>query len=91
LVDTRRCYFICNVDARVGHTLRPNQTVALEIEAGSSVALLDGRVHFVSPVVDPASGLLKVKVVFENPDGQIRPGVSGQMFFQEAGHVSARK
>jgi hypothetical protein len=27
--------------------------------------------------VDPASGLLKIKVLFENPDNKIRPGVAG--------------
>jgi RND family efflux transporter MFP subunit len=91
LVDTRRCYFVCNVEAVAGHALKPDQTVALEIEAGPSVALVEGRVDFVSPVVDAASGLMKVKVVFDNSEGQIRPGVAGKMFFQEASHVSARK
>jgi RND family efflux transporter MFP subunit len=91
LVDTRRCYFICNVDARAGHALRQNQTVALEIETGPSSSRIEGRIQFVSPVVDAASGLMKVKVVFENPDGQVRPGVAGQMFFEGASHVSARK
>jgi RND family efflux transporter MFP subunit len=83
LVDTRRCYFVCNVEARSGHSLRAGQSVKLEVEAGDQTASFTGTVYFVSPVVDPASGLMRVKVVFENPDGRIRPGVAGRMLLQE--------
>jgi multidrug efflux pump subunit AcrA (membrane-fusion protein) len=38
-----------------------------------------GRVAFVSPVVEPASGLMMVKVEFPNADGQVRPGVPAAM------------
>lgn len=83
LVDTRRCYFICNVEAKAGHTLKAGQSVKLEIEAGDRTAPFAGTVFFVSPVVDPASGLMRVKIVFENPENQIRPGVAGRMLLEE--------
>lgn len=83
LVDTRRCYFICNVEARAGHALKVGQTVKLEIESGDQSAPFTGTIYFVSPVVDPASGLMRVKVIFENPDGKIRPGVAGRMLLEE--------
>jgi RND family efflux transporter MFP subunit len=79
LVDIRRCYFVVNVDAKAGYALKAGQTVKLEVEAGASPVAFQGTIFFVSPVVDPASGLMKVKVIFENPDGQIRPGASGKM------------
>jgi RND family efflux transporter MFP subunit len=91
LVDTRRCYFVCNVESKAGHALRLGQKVDLEIESGPVVALLQGTISFVSPVVDPASGLMKVKVLFDNADGKIRPGVAGKMTFEETANVSARK
>jgi RND family efflux transporter MFP subunit len=91
LVDTSRCFFICNLDAKVGHGLRVGQKVELEIESGPSVVLLSGNISFASPVVDAASGLMKVKVIFENPEGKIKPGVAGKMMFEEAANVSARK
>jgi RND family efflux transporter MFP subunit len=91
LVDTRHCYFVGQVDAKAGHALQVGQKVNLEIEAGLSVALLEGVVSYVAPVVDPASGLMKVKVIFENPDGKIRPGVAGKMSFQENTNASARR
>lgn len=83
LVDTRKCYFICNVEARSGHTLTPGQSVRLEVEAGQEDAVFTGTVFFVSPVVDPASGLMRVKVLFDNPEGKIRPGVAGRMLLPE--------
>jgi len=79
LVDTRRCYFICNVEARSGHALKAGQPVQLEVESGDQNVRVTGTIFFVSPVVDPASGLMRVKVVFENPESRIRPGVSGRM------------
>jgi RND family efflux transporter MFP subunit len=84
LVDTSRCYFVSNVEAQAGHDLKVAQKIKLEIEAGSTKVSFEGTISFVSPVVDPSSGLMKVKVVFENPDARIRPGVSGRMLLKES-------
>jgi RND family efflux transporter MFP subunit len=83
LVDPRRCYFICNIEAKAGYALKTGQTVKLEIDAGNKMAEFSGTIFFVSPVVDPASGLMRVKVVFDNPEGKIRPGVAGRMLLLE--------
>jgi RND family efflux transporter MFP subunit len=91
LVDTRRCYFVCNVDAKAGPSLRLGQPVSLEIESGPAPLLVQATLSFVSPVVDPASGLMKVKAVFENADGKVRPGVAGRMTFEDNLNASARK
>jgi len=40
-----------------------------------------GIVDFVDPRVDAASGLLRVKVIVENPDGAIRAGVRADVSF----------
>ena len=77
LVDTSRCRFIANVDEQLGRTLENGQIVDLQIKAGRSIVTKEGEIVFTSPVVDPASGLLKIKVLFDNQDGQVRPGVSG--------------
>lgn len=85
LVDTSRCYFVSNMDAKAGSRLKTGQLVKLEVESGDAFVPITGTVYFVSPIVDPASGLLKVKVLFANPDGKIRPGVSGRVILEEAG------
>jgi len=87
IVDTRRCYFVANVVAKAGFQLKAGQAVKLEIEAGAAMVSVEGTISFVSPVVDPASGLLRVKAVFENQDGRIRPGVAARMFLEGA-HVN---
>lgn len=82
LVDTRQCYFVSNVESQAVGRLSMDQDVRLEIEASPAPVSLPGKVVFLSPVVDPASGLQKVKVLFDNADGKVRPGVAGRMFFE---------
>ena len=91
LADTQHCFFVSHVDAKAGYALRVGQKVNLEIEAGATAVPVEGTIAYVSPVVDPASGLMKVKAVFENPQGKLRPGVAGKMMFEEASNVSARR
>lgn len=81
LVDTTQCYFVSNIEAKTAAPLKPNQQVVIEIDTGDNQVKLPGKIIFLSPVVDPASGLLKVKVLFDNTDGKIRPGLSGRMIF----------
>ena len=40
---------------------------------------MEATVIYLSPVADAASGLLRIKAVFENPEGRIRPGVAGRI------------
>ncbi|MHB8519224.1 MAG: efflux RND transporter periplasmic adaptor subunit [Limisphaerales bacterium] len=84
LAETRRCYFISNVEAKAGARLKADQTVQLQVDTGAAPAPFEGKIVFVSPVVDPASGLMRVKVLFENPEGKIRPGVAGKMKLEGA-------
>ncbi len=83
VVDTSRCLFVCNVEEWVGRTLEKGQTARLTIKAGNSTIAKTGRFVFVSPVVDPASGLLEVKVEFDNTDGSVRPGISGSLLLDK--------
>lgn len=79
VVDTRQFYFVANVEAKAGYNLKNGDTVQLQIEAGSKMIPVTGKISFVSPVVDPASGLLKIKVLCDNANGQVKPGVAGTM------------
>ena len=79
VVDVRRVYFVANVEARAAALLKQGQQVKLEIETGAAALPVQGAISFLSPVADPASGLLKVKVLFENPAGKVRPGLAGRL------------
>ena len=81
VVDTRQCYFVSNIEAKAAGGLKLGQSVTLEIETSTKPATISGQITFLSPVVDPASGLRRVKVLFDNADGKINPGVAGKMRF----------
>ena len=79
LVVTGQFYFVANVEARSGYNLKVGQEVQVEVEVGKKMLAVAGKISFVSPVVDPASGLMRVKVLCNNADGQVKPGVAGTL------------
>jgi len=79
MVDTSRCLLVCNVEEQIGRNLKKGKSVDLEFRAGSEAIAKKGKIIFVSPIVDSASSLMKVKTEFDNHDGTVRPGVSGNM------------
>lgn len=85
VVDTRQCYLVASIEASEGRRLRLDQKVTLQIELGSGKAVVAGKVVFLSPLVDPASGLQKIKILFDNKDGTIRPGLTGVMLSETKG------
>jgi len=76
LVNISRCYFVGHVDGKAAASLQMNEPVAIVLDGGQQVA---GTICFISPTVDPASGLARVKAIFENADGHIRPGLAAQL------------
>ena len=79
MVDIRQFYCIANIDPYIAAELNVGDPVAYI--AGSNfdngTGRLPGKIVYISPVVEPASGLLRIKAVFMNPDGKIRPGEGG--------------
>ena len=82
VVDASRGRFVGYVEEQIGRKLKKGQSVDLKIKAGEGYTVKKGVITFVSPVVDPASGLLAVKADFNNSNGSIRPGVSGFMLLR---------
>jgi membrane fusion protein (multidrug efflux system) len=81
LVDTSRCYFTGHIDGKAAGNLQLDEPVKIELDGGQAVS---GKICFISPVVDAASGLARVKAIFENADGKIRPGVAAKMVAESA-------
>lgn len=79
IVDTRRCHLVANLEPRLARSLRLNQKVRVEVLVGDSPVTVEGTLIYLSPVADAASGLLRIKAVFENPEGKIRPGIAGRL------------
>ena len=55
----------------------------MEIDNGGVKTLVQGKIFFISPLVDPDSGLQKVKIIFDNKDGRIRPGLTGVVLLSD--------
>jgi RND family efflux transporter MFP subunit len=79
MVDSREFHAVSNADpARAGH-VRVGEKLTIEMGTAAGPVILEGVVVFVSPVVDPASGLMRLKVKFSNPESRVRPGVAGML------------
>ena len=52
------------------------------IETGGAAVQPAGRVTFISPVADPASGLVEVKITFANAQLAIKPGIKASIELQ---------
>ncbi len=79
LVNTSRGYFVANVELGISQRLKLGQEVELQFQTGLEPISKKASIAFISPVVDPASGLRKIKAKFSNKDGKLIPGVSGIM------------
>jgi membrane fusion protein (multidrug efflux system) len=80
LVDTSRFYFTGHLEGKSALRLALDQPVSLEV--AGVVKPVTGKICFISPVVDPASGLATVKAIFENAAGAIRPGLAAKLTVQ---------
>lgn len=80
VVDTSRCYFVGHIDGREVSRLQLNEPVQVQVDGGGPT--ISAKICFISPVVDPASGLARVKAIFDNADGKIRPGIAATMTAQ---------
>ncbi|MEX0323832.1 MAG: efflux RND transporter periplasmic adaptor subunit [Puniceicoccaceae bacterium] len=77
MVDTRNFYCVANIDPAIAAKLKLKDVVAFKLENANGAEPINGEIVFISPVVDPASGLLRIKAVFPNPNGIVRPGEGG--------------
>jgi RND family efflux transporter MFP subunit len=80
LVDTSRFYFTGHLEGKSALRLALDQPVSLEV--AGVLKSVTGKICFISPVVDPASGLATVKAIFENAAGAIRPGLAAKLTVQ---------
>lgn len=79
LVDASSCELRVHVSQAAARKLKAGQTVAVQVDDPAVGAPVNGRVSFVSPVVDAASSLVELRVQLPNPERRIRPGVKARL------------
>ena len=58
------------------------RAIAGQQSTGASPITVQGQIILLSPVTDPASGLRRVKLLFDNADGRVIPGVAGKLILE---------
>ena len=79
LVNTDECHFSCNVPSSETSRFQEGATLPLEFNLPSGRVEIPGKVVFVSPIIDPASGLREVRLLFPNPEHLVSPGEKGSV------------
>ena len=77
LVDTSVAILRLAVPHNLASALKAGAQQLIRLESGSNVAEVTGLIKFVSPVADPASGLVQVEISFNNPGRRIKTGIKG--------------
>lgn len=74
IVDTRKCWLVVHVE--VGLVPRLHLGQKLRVGGGKETGSrpIPAEVKFIAPVADPASGLVKVKVLFDNSESHLVAG-----------------
>lgn len=75
LVDIAQVYVQFYIRAEELGRFALGDAVEVHYQAGDRQIMRRGKVDFIDPRVDAASGLLRVKVLVPNPDRQIMPGL----------------
>ena len=80
LVDTKQVYFVGHIEGVKASDLKLGQEVKVQV-AGTKEPV-KATLSLIAPVVDQASGLARVKAVFDNADGKVRPGLAAKMILE---------
>jgi RND family efflux transporter MFP subunit len=83
LVDASRCFLDVDVDLVTARAIASAASpVEVQIDEGTEALRLTASEIFVSPVADGGSGLVRIKVYFENPDNTVTPGITGRLVLE---------
>ncbi len=83
LVDDSRGYFVANVELEIVTKFAVGQKVQLQLQNGADPIIMEAQLVFISPLIDPASGLRKIKAEFDNHEQTIVPGIAGLMLIPD--------
>ncbi len=78
LCDLSKILFVANVPSSRSEHLQTGGTV--ELLVGNQGTRTRGKLIFVSPVVDAASGLREIKIELIKPAADVRPGVPASLY-----------
>jgi RND family efflux transporter MFP subunit len=77
LVNASSCYFVANLEPPIAGRLRLGGSARVRVDTAGNGPPFEatGTVDSMSPVVDSASGLRRVKILLPNREGRLTPGL----------------
>jgi RND family efflux transporter MFP subunit len=84
IVDISRVYVQFYIRAEELPTIHVKEPMLVRCPVLDKDATFQGVVDFIDPRVDAASGLMRVKVIVDNPTGIIRAGIRADVSFPKA-------
>ena len=76
IVNTYSCYVDINIDEAYSSKLKVGKKINFTVKTKSVTAKKKGKIIFISPVADMASGLVRIKIEFANRKNRVTPGLS---------------
>jgi RND family efflux transporter MFP subunit len=83
IVDADVCYLRVAISPMAFRRLKLDQPLSISFEPALKLAPVRGRISYLSPGVDAASGLVEMRVTFQNPGWRVPPGVKGSVTLDE--------
>lgn len=75
LVDADTCVARIAIPLQYTYKLKPNSEIRLTLKVENGNVHTRGKFTFISPVADPASGLVETRIEFDNRKIKIKPGI----------------
>ena len=76
IVNTNTCFIDINIDEAYSSKLKVGNKINFTVQTKSVIAKKKGKITFISPVADMASGLVRIKIQFPNRKNRVTPGLS---------------
>ena len=76
IVNTSRCFIDINIEESYSSQLKVGHKINFTVKTKNVTAKKKGKITFISPVADMASGLVRIKIEFSNLKNRVTPGLS---------------
>lgn len=82
IIDSSVCFLDINLVASQALSINKDKPVKIRILTGNKPITKTGNIQYIAPIADGGSGLVRLKVYFENNEPKIIPGVTGQLILE---------
>lgn len=76
VVNSDKCFLEINIDEQYSSTISVGEKLSFNLLMSDSVKSIEGEITFISPIADQSSGLVRLKVEFDNREYKVVPGIS---------------